>query len=62
MFLVTGCFQGHPQLHFTAGLAVSVGLQGTSRVNKSTFSLSSLAGAFSLSNLTYMSSSSGLTS
>ena len=46
-----GYFQGYFQPYFTVGSAGLVGLQGTFRVGKSTFSLSNLAGTFSLSSL-----------
>ena len=42
-----GCFWGRPQPHFMAGLVGLISLQGTFRVNKSTFSSSGSASAFS---------------
>ena len=50
-FLVIGYFWGHPQPHFIAGLAGSVSLRRTFRVNKGTYSSSNSVGASSLSGL-----------
>jgi len=49
---ITGCFRGCPWPRFTVGLVGLVGLRGTSRVGRGASSLSSSAGASSLSGST----------
>ena len=61
-FSFAGCFRGRPRPRFTAGSAGSVSLRGTFGVGKSAFSLSSSAGASSLSGLTVASGLFSLTS